>query len=146
MKKLLKDNGLSIALLVMFLLTVTGQYVTGWHVYSEGEMQHGRVPVNLLGYVAEGHFLEALFENWESEFLQMAVYVVFTIFLFQKGSSESKDPERQEPVDADPRLTRRPRVPWPVRRRGLVLVLYEHSLSTALFLLFGASFLAHAVG
>ena len=36
--------------------------------------------------------------------------------------------------------------PWPVRRGGIALRLYEHSLSTALALLFLASFLLHAAG
>jgi len=46
-----------------------------------------------------------VFENWESEFLQMGSYVLFTVFLFQKGSAESKDPEKEEAQDADPRQT-----------------------------------------
>jgi len=46
-------------------------------------------------------FLQATFENWECEFLQMALLVVLTIFLYQKGSSESKDPESKEP-DREP--------------------------------------------
>jgi len=41
-------------------------------------------------YLRSDHFLEATMENWESEFLQMFGFVVFTAFLFQKGSAESK--------------------------------------------------------
>jgi hypothetical protein len=41
-------------------------------------------------YLTTGDFVEATFENWESEFLQMGMYIVLTAFLFQKGSSESK--------------------------------------------------------
>jgi hypothetical protein len=36
----------------------------------------------------------------------MELYVILTAFLFQKGSAESKDPEEEDPVDADPRESR----------------------------------------
>ena len=91
--------------------------------------------------------MEATFENWESEYLQIGVYVLFTAFLYQRGSAESKDPDKREAVDEDPRQhLRDPEAPWPVRRGGVALKLYEHSLSLALFLLFLASFALHAWG
>jgi hypothetical protein len=72
---------------------------------------------------------------------------VLTVYLFQKGSSESKDPDEEEAVDRDPRLSKdKPDAPWPVRRGGLVLKLYENSLALAFLLLFLGSFLLHAVG
>jgi hypothetical protein len=70
--------------------------------------------------------------------------VVFTIFLRQKGSSESKGFEGPEPVDREPR--KRKNAPWPVHRGGWVLALYKHSLSIALFALFLASFFLHWYG
>jgi hypothetical protein len=86
-------------------------------------------------------------ENWESEFLQMFAYVLLTAFLFQKGSAESKDPQKQEAVDRDPRPSCDDKTaPWPVREGGIVLKLYENSLSIALFLLFVISFVLHAIG
>jgi uncharacterized protein (DUF486 family) len=76
----------------------------------------------------------------------MGVYVLFTAWLIQKGSPESKKPDGDE-VDADPRQERdNPEVPGPVRRGGLALTVYEHSLSLALFGLFLLSFLFHALG
>jgi hypothetical protein len=86
-------------------------------------------------------------ENWESEFLQMFAYVLLTAFLFQRGSAESKDPEKQEAVDRDPHQSGGDKnAPWPVRKGGIVLKLYENSLSIALFLLFAIAFVLHAVG
>jgi hypothetical protein len=84
-------------------------------------------------------------ENWESEFLQMAVYVLLTVFLYQKGSSESKDPDEKAEVDREPD-PRRPGAPWPVRRGGMILSLYRNSLGIALSALFLLSFVLHAVG
>ncbi|HEY1155174.1 MAG TPA: DUF6766 family protein, partial [Arthrobacter sp.] len=98
-------------------------------------------------FLGTGAFVEATFENWESEFLQMAMYVVLTVFLFQKGSSESKPLGKKAPHDEDPREAAISRAtPWPIRRGGAVLKLYEHSLSILLFALFLGSFVLHAAG
>lgn len=86
-------------------------------------------------------------ENWESEFLQMFFFVVLTVFLYQKGSAESKDPDKEEEVDRDPRKSRNKKdAPLPVRKGGWMLKVYEHSLSLAFLLLFLVSFVFHAVG
>ena len=91
--------------------------------------------------------MEAVFENWESEFLQMGAYVVLTAVLRQKGSPESKRLAGPEDVDEDPRGHRHDKdAPWPVRRGGVALRLYEHSLSLALLALFVASFALHVAG
>jgi hypothetical protein len=67
----------------------------------------------------------------------MAMFVVLTAFLYQKGSAESKDPDEEpDPVDQDPKLRKSdPTAPWPVRRGGLVLWLYSNSLSSVFALL-----------
>jgi hypothetical protein len=94
-----------------------------------------------------GQFIEATFENWESEFLQMGMYVILTVFLFQKGSSESKPMEADAPQDEDPRdADVKENTPWPVKRGGLILKLYEHSLSLLFLVLFLASLALHAIG
>ena len=147
MRQLLHNNGLSVVLFALFFFSLLGQSLTGHHEHNQDQQEHGRPAVSFAEYLTTGHFVEAVFENWESEFLQMSVYVVFTVFLFQKGSAESKDPDRIEPVDQDPaRMRDRPDVPWPVRRGGLALTIYNHSLSLALFLLFVLSFMLHAAG
>jgi hypothetical protein len=77
----------------------------------------------------------------------MAVFVLLTTFLIQKGSPESRRPGVTELVDADPReFTGQPDTPWPVRRGGWILRLYEHSLGLAFVLLFLGSFVGHALG
>jgi len=75
----------------------------------------------------------------------MALFVVLTISLRQKGSSESKKCEGKEEVDREPSAKRKG-APWPVRKGGFVLQLYKHSLSITLFLLFILSFLLHFYG
>jgi hypothetical protein len=123
-----------------------GQGLTGWRTYNAEQREHRDPAVGLGTYLTTGHFAEATFENWESEFLQMASYVLLTVWLVQKGSSESKplggDPEK----DADPRSVTDPeRAPGPVRRGGWRLVLYENSLGIAFAFLFLLSFVLHAL-
>jgi hypothetical protein len=119
----------------------------GQRHYNQQQMQHGEPTVGYLEYVTSAGFLEATMENWESEFLQMFAYVLLTAFLFQKGSAESKNPDQPEAVDRDPRQSRNKKdAPWPVRRGGVVLKVYENSLALALFLLFLISFVLHAIG
>lgn len=147
MRSLLRNNGLSICLLVLFAACLAGQYVTGWREHNDDQREHRRPEISFTAYAGSGHFIEAVFENWESEFLQMAAFVLLTVFLFQKGSAESKSPSKTERVDTIEKDSRKdPKMPWPVRRGGLALVLYSNSLSIALLALFLLSFVLHAVG
>ena len=144
-RHLLRDNGLSIALVVSFLAMWLGQSLAGWQVYNDERRDEGKAAVVFTEYLQSSHFGEATFENWESEFLQMAAYVLLTVFLFQRGSSESKRPGAIELVDVDPRESpASPEQPWPVRRGGWVLVVYENSLSLAFSSIFVASLWLHA--
>ena len=99
----LRENGLSLVILSVFVVCMTAQTWTGRLQYNEERRQHGEPALSLPDYLRSGHFWEATAENWESEFLQMAAYVLLTVGLYQKGSSESKNPDRQETVDRDPR-------------------------------------------
>jgi hypothetical protein len=144
--RFLRDQGLAIAMFAIFAVTLIGLGLAGWADHNQEQADHGRPTVSLSGYLVSPAFGEAVFENWESEFLQMGAYVLLTALLLSRGSSESKDPDRDSPQDADPRRAdKRGRVPWPVRRGGLVLWLYEHSLTITLFALFFGSFALHAV-
>lgn len=145
MKKFLRENGLSLVLLLITLLTLGGQIVVGWHEFNGELSDYGRNPLALSAYLISGHCIEAVFENWESEFLQMGLYILLPVLLYQKGSSESKSLDEPEEVDRELSPTRKG-VPWPVRHGGWILKLYQNSLSLTLFLLFGLSFFLHAKG
>jgi hypothetical protein len=88
----LRDNGLSLALGTLFLLTLIGQTLTGQATYNAEQTSHGQLTLSYWSYLHSSHFAEATFENWESEFLQMATYVLLTMILFQRGSAESEIP------------------------------------------------------
>ena len=144
-RRFLFENGLVIASLALFLVSFAGQILTGHSVYNQEQQEHASAVIGLGEYLRSGHFFEATAENWESEFLQMAVFVVLTVFLYQRGSSESKTIEEPAPVDQRPEEARDDLdAPGPVRRGGAALWLYKHSLSISLFALFVISFVIHA--
>lgn len=147
MRRFFKNNGLTIVLLTIFLLALAGQYFTGYAEFNDDRKTHGRPEVSHVGYFGEGHFIEAVFENWESEFLQMGMFIVLTTFLYQKGSAESKDPDKIERVDLIPEQSKTGKdAPFPVRRGGFILKLYENSLGLAFAVMFLISFALHAYG
>jgi hypothetical protein len=145
--RFVRANGLTLVMLTLFVLSFAGQVLTGRAAYNDEQREHEEPTVTVGEYLTTGAFLEATAENWESEFLQMGLFVLLTVFLYQRGASESKRIEEPEEVDQNPREARDdPGAPWPVRRGRLALALYEHSLSIAFLTLFVLSFAAHAVG
>lgn len=143
----LRNHGLSLALFGLFAACQLGLTGVGLAQYNDDRVDHGLEAVDYWSYLASSEFLEITMENWESEFLQMFAYVLLTAMLYQKGSAESKTPGAEEDVDADPRLAAHTaQTPWPVRRGGWILKVYENSLSLALLLLFFISFALHAKG
>ena len=146
-RDILHENGLLLACVGLFGVFFLGMIVSGAATYNEEQREHGSAEqISVLQYLATGDFVEATFENWESEFLQMGMYVVLTAFLYQKGSSESKPLNKPAPQDADPREASNRNAPWPVKRGGWPLAVYEHSLAIAFFALFFASWALHAIG
>jgi hypothetical protein len=140
-----KNNNLSIILALCFLLCLAGHGLSGWLAHNEEERQHGGTGISLGEFLRSSEFGETVFENWESEFLQMGFYVILTVFLFQKGSSESKKHDGTDEVDEDPEEHRSdPEAPSPVRKGGWRLALYKNSLSLAFLLMFLVSFVGHA--
>lgn len=134
MARFFRDNGLTLALGAMFLGSLVGMVLTGQSAYNQELVAHGQAGLDLPAYLASGNFLSALLENWESEFLQMAVYVVLTAMLFQRGSAESRDPDQPD-RDND--------VVWWRHRYPVAAWLYERSLGISLAVLFLLSFVLH---
>jgi hypothetical protein len=144
-RKNLRENGLSLVLVLLAAATIAGLMAAGNAVHNEDLMREGGAPLPLGKYLTTGHFMEAFFENCESEFLQMGALVLLAAKLRQKGSSESKRLDGEDDSDEDPSAHRNdPTAPWPVRSGGLALTVYEHSLSLALFSLFAVCFAMHA--
>jgi hypothetical protein len=140
----LKRNGLLIVFLSFTVITLIAQSYFGWQVNNEERMEKGLEVYDYLRYLGSGHFLQSTFENWESEFLQMGLYVFLTVFLYQQGSAESKSLDEKEEVDRAP--IEHPDAPWPVKKGGWILAIYQNSLGLVFVILFLASFCIHACG
>jgi hypothetical protein len=140
-------NGLSLVVFAIFLVLLFAQSLVGMAEYNDELQRKGAATLSYLSYLGSGHFHEATSENWESEFLQMGFYVLLTVVLRQQGSAESKPLKGEEPVDKIPAEDEVPAdAPYPVRRGGWLLAIYQHSLSIAFLALFVMSFAWHVWG
>lgn len=139
-----KRNGLTLFFLVIFIITLLAQAITGWKDNNQKIIDEGGQAIVFSEYLSSGHFISATFENFQSEFLQMALYVLVTVGLRQQGSAESKSLDEKEEVDREPKAS--PDAPWPVRKGGWILKLYSYSLTICFFLLFIISWGLHLYG
>src|SRR2546421_20312 len=86
LRRVLRENGLSLVLLGIFLICWTAQLLAGHHAYNSERQNHGVPPVSIGKFIHSGKFIEATAENWESEFLEMSAFAWLTANLYQKGS------------------------------------------------------------
>ncbi len=144
-KSWLHDNALAVSMFGAFAVFVVLQSVFGWQVRNEELADYGVAADTYWHYLRTGHFAEALFENWESEFLQMGAYVLLTAYLVQRGSAESKKPDQKDRPEDEPEKATKDS-PKPSRQHGLSQVLYRNSLAIVLLLFFLLSFVSHLLG
>ena len=122
-------------MLLLFLTFLSGESVAGYLQHNQDLRRHREPPTSFRAYLKSSDLWEPVFENWESEFLEMAGYVFLTAYLVQKGSAESRDPD-------EPKATKS-HVPRWTRRHAVFAWLYGHSLSLAFCCLFAGAFTAH---
>jgi hypothetical protein len=91
MKRFVKENSLSLFFLTIFLLALGGQAIAGHNLYNEEALAHHESTISLWRYLSTSSFGQAVMENWQSEYLQFALFALATVWLLQKGSPESKD-------------------------------------------------------
>jgi hypothetical protein len=137
-------NSLTIVFTTLFVGTLVAQAFTGFNVHNEEIQESGKQAISFSTYLCSGHFISATFENFESEFLQMFLYVILTVKLRQIGSAESKSLSEKEDVDREPQPSED--APWPVKKGGWILKLYQNSLSLCFAILFLASWALHFYG
>lgn len=138
-----RRNGLSIVLFLLLASFLVGQVWTGFLSHNQELHEAHRAGLDLWAYLHSGHFVSATFENWESEFLQMGMYVLITVRLRQKGSAESRPLKGEE--EEEERILPGP-PPWAVRKGGIWKLLYGHSLAIVFSILFVGSFFLHLAG
>lgn len=153
MRKFWQNHGLAITAFGIFFIFWVAMGIAGYFDYNQQQQDHGRVMIAFWPYFATGHFWEATFENWESEYLQMGLFVLLTAYLFQKGSAESKtkkeheqeqQEETQEEHGDEPEEQGKP-TPKLLQRSGWLTTFYNNSLSIALLTIFILCFIFHGV-
>ncbi|MBB6018315.1 DUF6766 family protein [Deinococcus radiopugnans] len=137
MKRFWADNALLLVLLGFFLLFWLAQALSGWAGHNQELGNLKQHTLNFAQYLASAHFWSATAENWESEFLQLAAYVVLTIHLKQRGSAES-NPYEDEKDDTQRQQDQQER-----RAAAQARFWRRNSLTLALLGLFVLSLLMH---
>jgi hypothetical protein len=144
----LRDNGLALFFLAIFLASLVGQSIAGHAAHNQEQAAHGGAPDSYVRYVTSSDFGQAVMENWQSEFLQFAVFIVATIWLVQRGSAESKPPKDAGPEGDDKQLVgthaRRDSPGW-AKAGGWRATLYGNSLLIVMVLVFLGSWFAQSV-
>ncbi|GAA3213208.1 DUF6766 family protein [Nonomuraea helvata] len=144
----LKENSLTLAFMIMFFLALGGQALSGMLEYNDRQLAEGAEAVSFLQYVTSSSFAVDVSENWQSEYLQFFLFIMLTVWLVQKGSPESKEPdeagaESDEQQRVGPYAG--PDSPLWAKVGGLRLWLFSNSLGLVMGAVFVLSWLAQSV-
>ncbi len=152
--RLLRDQGLSLFFLVIFLISLAGQTGAGFNLYNEDQVEHARLlsqspeTISFGRYLSSSHFAQATTENWQSEYLQFALFAFATVWLIQKGSTESKEPGQEgRESDEEQKVGRyaRPDSPRWSKVGGWRTRVYENSLLIVMTVIWLWSWFAQSV-
>jgi hypothetical protein len=144
----LRDNGLSLFFGAIFLLALLGQAISGLALYNNDQLHGGGEPVTFWSYVTSSSFAVDVAENWQSEYLQFFLMITATVWLVQRGSTESKKvDETGTESDEQQKLGPHARADSPrwARSGGWRTALYSRSLATVMGLFFLGSLLAQSI-
>jgi hypothetical protein len=143
-----RDNGLSLAFLFLLLLALVGQAVSGVAEFNHQQIVDGAQQLSLWQYLTSSSFAVDVAENWQSEYLQFALYILATIWLVQRGSSESKELEDVgTQSDKEQKVGRyaTPSSPAWARAGGWRAAVYGRSLGTVMAIIFLLSLTAQSI-
>ncbi|ALX65654.1 DUF6766 family protein [Microbacterium sp. XT11] len=148
MRRAIRDNGLSLFFLALFVLALAGQSVAGFFRNNAELADHGLPTIGFGEFVTSSDFLVDVAENWQSEFLQFFLFIAATVWLVQRGSPESKKPGDQGPgSDADQLVgahVRPDSPPW-AAAGGWRTMVFGNSLLLTMGAIFVLSWLAQSL-
>jgi uncharacterized protein DUF6766 len=148
MRRLVRENSLSIFFLVIFLAALVGQAIAGHTLHNEQAAAHNGSPMSFWRYVVSSDFGNAVMENWQSEYLQFMLFMLATIWLIQRGSPESKEPGKEGlESDKEQRIGEEagPESPDWAKPRGIKTFVYSNSLLIVMATIFIGSWFAQSV-
>ena len=147
-KRFVRENSLSLFFLVVFVAALVGQAIAGHSLYNQEQAAHGGPTVGMWTYVTSSSFGQAVMENWQSEYLQFALFALVTVWLLQRGSPESKELHRAgTESDTDQKVGEHAneRSPLWARVGGLRTALYSNSLIIVMAIVFVGAWFAQSV-
>jgi hypothetical protein len=148
MRRFLRENGLTVFFGTILLLALVGQSVAGMAEFNDNQVAQGQQSVTYLHYISSSDFAVDVAENWQSEFLQFFLYIFATVWLIQRGSSESKQPgQAGRESDEDQQIgsyAGREAPSW-ARVRGWRLGVYSNSLGLVMGAIFLLSWFAQSI-
>jgi hypothetical protein len=142
------ENSLSLFFLAIFVAALIGQAIAGHNAFNEDQLEHKEATLSLWRYLSSSHFGQAVTENWQSEYLQFALFALATVWLLQKGSPESKELDKAGlESDAEQRVGRHATKESPrwARYGDLRTTIYSNSLIIVMAAIFLASWFAQSV-
>ena len=148
MRRLIRDNSLSLFFLLLFLLALIGQSIAGYIDNNEQLVLHGQPVIPYGEFVTTSAFLVDVAENWQSEFLQFSLFIFATIWLIQRGSPESKKPSDEGVGSDSDQLVgakARPDSPRWARVTGWRQTIYSNSLLLIMSTIFLLSWFAQSL-
>jgi hypothetical protein len=147
-RRFVRDNGLTLAFLVLLVLALVGQAFSGVAEFNHQQVVDGAQQLSLWQYVSSSSFAVDVAENWQSEYLQFALYILATIWLVQRGSSESKKLDdigiQSDEAQKVGRYATARSPAW-ARAGGWRAALYGRSLGTVMAFFFFLSLAAQSV-
>jgi hypothetical protein len=147
-RRFARDNGIAIAFGLIFLASVAGQAIAGWHDFNQEQIAQHADQISLGRFLTSSSFGSAVLENWQSEYLQFSLYILGTIWLLQRGSPESKDldkPGRQSASDQRIGPDAPADSPLWARVGGIRTALYSNSLLLVMFAIWIGSWLVQSL-
>jgi hypothetical protein len=90
-RRFARENGLALFFLAIFLVALVLQSLAGWQDFNNGQLRHQGESIGYGRYLLSSEFGVAMLENWQSEYLQFALYITATVWFLQRGSPESKE-------------------------------------------------------
>jgi len=147
-REFLKENSLSLFFLAIFLLALIGQAIAGHDLYNEEALAHKEETIGFWRYLSSSSFGNAVMENWQSEYLQFALFATATVWLLQKGSPESKELDKAgTESDEEQKVGRWAEEDSPrwARVGGIRTAIYSNSLILAMAVVFLGSWFAQSV-
>jgi hypothetical protein len=148
MRRWLFEQSLTLFFLTIFALALLGQSIAGLHAYNAEQLSHGADQLSYWRYLVSSDFGGNVMENWESEFLQFTLLIMATIWLVQRGSTESKQLEDAGGMsDEDERVGKHApsNAPRWAKTKDWKLRIYENSLGLAMLTIFRGSWLAQSL-